>query len=81
VEGFDFFSYFWLAGVVFIGGYNLAWGVREIRTGVARMGRWGTEFARAEQPFEYWMTIIGRFAGVVVAVVMFFFGLQMLRWK
>jgi len=81
VAQIDYFPYFWLAVVTFIGGYHLIWAIHDIRVGTSRTGLWsGSEYSRAEQPFEFWMAVAPRLAGVAVAAFMIVFGSQMLGW-
>ncbi|MEQ1495482.1 MAG: hypothetical protein ABL912_06945 [Novosphingobium sp.] len=79
MERVDAFMIFWLGGVSVFGLVSLAFGIRELRSGYARWGWLGDRIARVEEPFYYWMIILGRFGGVVMACFMFWFGSGMLE--
>ncbi len=71
----NWFGLFWLGGVAFAGFWQVAWGWRALRTGIATVyARF--EVSRDEKPFEFWMIVTGRIFGFFVAVAMFIFGLQ-----
>jgi hypothetical protein len=78
---FDAFTYFWLGGVAVFGVVSLVWGVYELKRGEARWGWTGARYAREEEPFYYWMAVLARFGGFVVACFMFWFGLGMFSWQ
>ena len=80
MSAFDFFPYVWLGVVAFMGLTLLAWTVYEFRRGVAQWGWIGAKFARDDEPFYFWMLLIGRFAGFLLACFMFWAGLDMLKW-
>ncbi len=75
---FDAFTIFWLTGVAGIGLAHLVWGVYELKRGEARWGWMGAQYTRAEEPFYYWMAVIGHFGTVFAACFMFWFGLGVL---
>ena len=75
----DAFMIFWLTGVTVMGLVSLAFGIHALRSGYARWGMRGDRIARDEEPFYYWMLVFGRFAGVLVAGFMFWFGSGMLE--
>lgn len=79
MNSFDVFGYFWLSSVTFFGIFQLAWAINDLRTGVARWGIVGGRYERSEEPFNFWMTMIMNFGGVVVACFMFWIGLGILR--
>jgi hypothetical protein len=78
---FDAFGIFWLGGVSVFGIASLVWGIYELRRGQARWGWMGAKYTREEEPFYYWMAVLSRFGGFVVACFMFWFGLGMFRWQ
>jgi len=80
VNRFDIFPYFWLGVVTLIGTMNVAWAVNDLRVGSARFSWMSTRASREEEPFEFWMAVLGKFAGGIVACVMFYLGLDMLNW-
>jgi hypothetical protein len=77
----DAFPYFWLTMVAVFGLVSLVWGIYELRRGEARWGWTGARYTRVEEPFYFWMAVLGRLAGFVVACFMFWFGLDMLTWQ
>jgi hypothetical protein len=79
VNSYDVFGYFWLSGVAFMGLFQLAWAINDWRSGIARLGFVGGRYERSEEPFNFWMTMIMHFAGVILACFMFWFGLDMSR--
>lgn len=79
-DGVDAFAIFWLAIVATAAAVSLVWGIYELRRGEARWGWSGARYTREEEPFYYWVTVLGRFGGFVVACFMFWFGLDMLSW-
>jgi hypothetical protein len=81
VSSFEVFPYFWLGLVAFGCIGWLLKGVHELRAGVARWSWWGGEqITRSDDPFHYWFTIVGDFVGAIMFAVMFWLGLDMLRW-
>jgi len=78
---FDAFTYFWLGAVSVFGALSLVWGIYELRRGEARWGWTGARYTREEEPFYYWMAVLSRFGGFVVACFMFWFGLDMFAWR
>ena len=79
MRGVDIFPYFWLGMVGLFGLTSLIWGVYEARRGEARWGWSCTRYTREEEPFYFWMAVLGRFGGFVVASFMFWLGLDMFR--
>jgi hypothetical protein len=77
---FDIFPYVWLGGVALLAVTFLVWSIYELRRGEARWGWVGTKVSREEEPFYFWMLVLGRFAGFVMGCFMFWLGLDMLRW-
>lgn len=75
------FAIFWLSAVSIMGLASLMTGIYELRRGSARSG-WmmGAKYEREEEPFYFWMSVLGRFAVFFVACFMFWFGLDMLTW-
>ena len=78
---FDAFAYFWLSGVAIFGIVSLIWAIYEFNRGEARWGWTGARYRREDEPFYYWMAVLGRLAGFVVACFMFWFGLDMFNWQ
>jgi hypothetical protein len=71
----DAFGFFWLAFVAFFAFWQAAWGWRALKTGTAIL-YFQYEFGRSTKPFEYWMIVALRAAGLIAALAMFFFGLE-----
>ena len=71
----DWFGILWLGVVAFAVFWNAAWGWRALNSGVASYYFHYT-FSRTEKPFEFWMLVVMRGAGVLVAIAMFGFGLK-----
>jgi hypothetical protein len=81
MSGPELFPYFWLGMVMIFGLVSVAWGVNDLRRGSARLGQWSSSRVnRDEEPFEFWLAVLGKFGGGIVASFMFYFGLDMLRW-
>jgi len=71
----DWFGIIWLGAVALIGYWTASRGFAELRTGVATY-YFRYDFPRSEKPFIYWLLILGRFLGFVLAVGLFVFGLR-----
>ena len=81
MTGPELFPYFWLGMVMLFGLISVAWGINDIQKGSARLGQWSSSrVKRDEEPFEFWLAVVGKFAGGIFACFMFYFGLDMLRW-
>ena len=80
-ERIDIFPYVWLGFVAIFGIASLIWAIYELRRGSARWGWTGARYTREEEPFYYWMAVLARFAGFVVACFMFYMGLDMFTWQ
>lgn len=80
MSNFDIFPYFWLTLVTLIGVGNVAWAVNDLRVGSARMSWMSSRADRKNEPFEFWMAVVGKFLGGIVACAMFYMGLDMLNW-
>ncbi len=76
----DAFMVFWLTMVTIIGLVSLAFGIQALRSGYTRWGMRGDRVYRAEEPFYFWMLVVGRFGGVIVAGFMFWFGTGMMEY-
>lgn len=70
------FKIIWLAGTAFGAFWQAAWGLCALRTGVATY-YFHYEFQRGSQPFVYWMLVLARGAGLLVAIGFFAIGLRM----
>ena len=75
------FPYVWLGVVAVAGVVSVVWGAYELRRGAARWGWSGTQYTREEEPFYFWMAVLGRFAGAIMACLMFYMGLEMSTWR
>jgi len=78
---YEIFPYVWLGGVATIGLGSLIWCIYELRRGSARWGWLGVRYTREEEPFHYWMALLGRFAVFVMTCFMFYMGLDMFSWQ
>ena len=76
----DAFPYFWLALVAAGGIVNAAWAINDLKRGSARFSWYSSRANRDDEPFEFWMAVLGKFAAVPVTGFMFWFGLDMLKW-
>ena len=74
----DWFGVIWLSVVGMAAVLQVAWIVRGFRTGEATV-YFRYDFSRSGEPFKFWMIIIGRMFGALVAIAMFILGLQFLR--
>lgn len=80
MKNFDIFPYFWLAMVALIGIGNVTWAINDLRVGSARMSWISSRAERSQELFEFWMAVIGKFAAGIFTAVMFYMGLDMLKW-
>ncbi len=71
----DWFPIIWLSTVALVGYWsaNRAW--HEWQTGVATY-YFRYHFSKSEQPKTYWLLLIGRALGFLMAIVLFVFGLR-----
>lgn len=77
VNDFDLFNVVWLTLVGLMALTFLVWSVYELRRGEARWGWMGVMVSRKDEPFYYWLSVGGRFAGFLVGCFIFWFGLDM----
>lgn len=71
----DIFALVWLAAMAFAVYWQASWGWRAVKTGVATY-YFHYRVKRDDKPFEFRMLVLGRAVGFLVAVTMFFFGLN-----
>jgi len=72
VSDFDAFNWFWRAMVLAIVGINVAWGRNDLKRGSARLSWYGSRVDRNEEPFEFWLAVLGKFASVPVGIMMLY---------
>lgn len=75
------FPFVWLGGVATFGIVSLVWAFYELNRGVARWGWSGARYTRDEEPFYFWLAVLGRFFGFFMACFMFYMGLDMFHWQ
>ena len=74
----DLFGIIWLAIIAFAVFWQALWTLRAFRTGSATY-YFRYEFSRFEQPFQFWMLVASRIAGIFLAGALFVLGLQVFR--
>ena len=76
MTAFDAFPYIWLAGVAIMVIVNVAWAINDLKKGSARLSWYGSRASREEEPFEFWLAIVGKLAALPIGMFMFWFGLS-----
>jgi hypothetical protein len=76
VNDLDFFIWFWRAGIAVFIAVNLAWGINDLQRGSARMSWYGSRVERSEEPFEFWLTVLGKFVALPIGGMMLWFSLK-----